>query len=223
MSALSKINWEKIDTVFFDMDGTLLDLHFDNQFWLKYVPQQYAIKNGLSFEASEKKLLAKYKTMEGKLEWYCIDHWSEQLDLNILQLKRDCSSMISIRPGVEPLLQKIQQAGKCVILATNAHPDTMHLKLEVSLLHHHFDHLINSHQLGFPKEQVEFWQELNKKIPYNPKRSLFVDDNLGILATAQQYGIRYCLGIKQPDSKGDFKESDDFMVIDRFEELYELI
>ena len=24
------INWQQIDTVFLDMDGTLLDLHFDN-------------------------------------------------------------------------------------------------------------------------------------------------------------------------------------------------
>ncbi|MCP4043692.1 MAG: haloacid dehalogenase, partial [Gammaproteobacteria bacterium] len=32
------INWNSIHTVLLDMDGTLLDLHFDNQFWLEHVP-----------------------------------------------------------------------------------------------------------------------------------------------------------------------------------------
>ena len=29
--------WRDIDTVLLDMDGTLLDLHYDNHFWLEPV------------------------------------------------------------------------------------------------------------------------------------------------------------------------------------------
>ena len=36
------INWPQIDTVFLDMDGTLLDLHFDNHFWREHMPRRYA-------------------------------------------------------------------------------------------------------------------------------------------------------------------------------------
>ncbi|HBT55971.1 MAG TPA: haloacid dehalogenase, partial [Pseudomonas sp.] len=32
------LNWNAIDTVLLDMDGTLLDLHFDNHFWLEHMP-----------------------------------------------------------------------------------------------------------------------------------------------------------------------------------------
>ena len=32
------------------MDGTLLDLHFDNHFWPKHVPRRYSEKHGISFE-----------------------------------------------------------------------------------------------------------------------------------------------------------------------------
>jgi putative hydrolase of the HAD superfamily len=31
-------DWNTINTVLLDMDGTLLDLHFDNHFWLSLVP-----------------------------------------------------------------------------------------------------------------------------------------------------------------------------------------
>ena len=36
------IDWDDIDTVLLDMDGTLLDLHFDNFFWMHYMPRRYA-------------------------------------------------------------------------------------------------------------------------------------------------------------------------------------
>ncbi|MGD8938682.1 MAG: haloacid dehalogenase, partial [Gammaproteobacteria bacterium] len=35
------IDWTQIDTVLLDMDGTLLDLHFDNHFWREHVPLRY--------------------------------------------------------------------------------------------------------------------------------------------------------------------------------------
>ena len=40
--------WSTIETIMFDMDGTLLDLHFDNFFWLKMVPQCYAKIKGIT-------------------------------------------------------------------------------------------------------------------------------------------------------------------------------
>ncbi|HNG60363.1 MAG TPA: haloacid dehalogenase, partial [Cellvibrionaceae bacterium] len=39
------IPWQAIDTLLLDMDGTLLDLHYDNYFWLEYLPRAFAAKN----------------------------------------------------------------------------------------------------------------------------------------------------------------------------------
>jgi len=44
------VNWQDIDTVLLDMDGTLLDLHFDNYFWLHYLPEKYASAQNISLE-----------------------------------------------------------------------------------------------------------------------------------------------------------------------------
>jgi len=215
-----KINWDNIETVFLDMDGTLLDLHFDNHFWLEYVPQKYADKFSMNLADAKEKLYATFKTMEGKLEWYCIDYWSEQLDLNILELKRDCSHMISIRPSVDPLLIALKEKGIKVVMATNAHQNTLHLKLEVSLLHHHFDHLYSAHDFGYPKEDINFWKSMQNRCSFDPKRSVFIDDNLTILEVAKTYGIKYCLGIELPDSKGTKKQSQNFPIITNFSDLF---
>ena len=45
-----KLDWLHIDSVFLDMDGTLLDLHFDNHFWLEYVPACYANRHRMALE-----------------------------------------------------------------------------------------------------------------------------------------------------------------------------
>ena len=69
-------DWEDIDTVLLDMDGTLLDLHFDNHFWLEYVPQRYAEQHGISLDAAKQELMQRYRQVEGTLDWYCVDYWS---------------------------------------------------------------------------------------------------------------------------------------------------
>jgi putative hydrolase of the HAD superfamily len=46
--AAAAIDWSRIDTVLLDMDGTLLDLRFDNWFWQELIPSRYAAAHGLS-------------------------------------------------------------------------------------------------------------------------------------------------------------------------------
>ena len=46
------IDWSQIDTVLLDMDGTLLDLRFDNHFWLELVPRRFAEMHGISVRES---------------------------------------------------------------------------------------------------------------------------------------------------------------------------
>ena len=77
------------DTLMLDMDGTVLDLAFDNYVWMQLVPREFARQQSISEKQARKQLFRTMRALEGKLEWYCLDHWSELLDLDIAGLHRD--------------------------------------------------------------------------------------------------------------------------------------
>ena len=98
------IDWQAIDTVLLDMDGTLLDLHFDNYFWQQFLPSVWAKSQGMDLETAVAKLHQMYASQRGTLNWYCLDYWASQLNLNIVLLKHEVKHKIAIRPNVIDLL-----------------------------------------------------------------------------------------------------------------------
>ncbi|MBK1650325.1 GMP/IMP nucleotidase [Rhabdochromatium marinum] len=193
-------DWDSIDTVFLDMDGTLLDLHFDNHFWLEHVPKRYAEARGIGLEAAQEFLFAQYRDKRGTLDWYCIDHWTELLGLDIALLKAEVDHLIAVHPHVPEFLEALAARAKRRVLVTNAHPRSLALKLERTRLGGHFDRVICSHELRQPKEAARFWEAVQSIEPFDPLRTLFVDDNLDVLRTASAYGFRWLLAILQADS-----------------------
>jgi 5'-nucleotidase len=213
------IDWNAIDTVMLDMDGTLLDLHFDNHFWLEYVPQRYAEARNLSLEEATEILMARYKSVEGTLDWYCVDHWSRELGLDIALLKEEVDHLIAVHPHVVDFLDQLMCAGKERVLVTNAHQKTLALKMEKTRLAGFFNQVICSHQLGVPKEHPEFWCRLKNLHPFDPERTLFVDDSPGVLKAAEDYGIRWILAVLKPDSQQPAREDCQFAAIRDFSEI----
>jgi putative hydrolase of the HAD superfamily len=213
------IDWKQIDNVMLDMDGTLLDLHFDNHFWLEYVPQQFADARGISLETAKQDLYARYKSRLGTLEWYCIDHWSRELGLDIALLKEEVDHLIAVHPHVIDFLDELMCAGKQRVLVTNAHQKTLALKMEKTRLAGFFDRIICSHQLGLPKEHPEFWHRLQNICPFDKERTLFVDDSPSVLDSAREYGINWLLAVLCPDSKGPLREAGEYQAIRDFSEI----
>ena len=213
------IEWNKIDTVLLDMDGTLLDLNFDNHFWLEFVPARFAEANNLSMEKAKQQLVPQFKKMEGKLEWYCMDYWSEALQLDIAGLKAEISGLITILPHVMEFLEAAHRSHRKLFLVTNAHRDSLDLKMDKTCLEPFFDQIISSHDYGASKEQQAFWIELQKQQPFDLKKTLLVDDSLAVLKSARLYGIKHLVSISRPDSQLAKREITDFLAIEDFREL----
>ncbi len=212
-------NWDVIDTVLLDMDGTLLDLHFDNHFWLEHVPVRYAEANGLGLEQAREALFARYRDIQGTLEWYCVDHWTRELGLDIALLKEEVDHLIAVHPHVIEFLDLLKRAGRQRVLVTNAHQKSLGLKMRKTRLSERLDHVICAHDLGLPKEDPAFWERLQTRVPFDPQRTLFVDDSLSVLQSARDYGIAALLAILQPDTRQPLREVSDFPAVSGFAEL----
>lgn len=193
--------WSKIATVFLDMDGTLLDLHFDNYFWLEYLPARYGEVHDLPLDEAKQQLFQQFAKHQGQLTWYCIDYWTDVLQLPIIRLKQDIAHLIQWREQAEFFLKKLKQMGKKTILITNAHPESLALKMQRINLASWFDGIISSHQLGYPKESQYFWHMLQKQIDFTTTNTLFIDDSVGVLRSAKKFGIAHLAAIYQPDSQ----------------------
>lgn len=213
------IDWNAVDTVLLDMDGTLLDLHFDNYFWLTHLPQRYAEFHDLDPAHAQRDLTQLIMSFEGTLQWYCLDHWSDLVRMDIPALKREIQHKIQLRPHTEIFLRFLRQTQKRVILATNAHRKGLTLKLEVSRIDRWLDLVISSHDYQHPKEADAFWCHLAEAEAIDPTRTLFIDDNLQVLRAAKSFGLHHLVCITQPDSQKPPQMSGEFIDIIDFDEI----
>ena len=216
------INWDEIDTVLLDMDGTLLDLHFDNYFWLDHLPEKYADHHGMSADAALSKLTEQMKEKVGQLEWYCLDYWSELTELPIAKLKEDVEHKIQFRPHVPDFLKALKAAGKRSVIVTNAHRDSVDLKMKKTGLDALVDRIISSHDYQEPKESQRFWQYLQKDEPFELQRTVLIDDSLAVLESARQFGLGHLLCVYQPDSQKPKRGDDElknFRAVHHFDEI----
>lgn len=209
------IDWRAIDTVLLDMDGTLLDLHFDSHFWLEHLPRRYAELHHLD-DATQEELRARIIREQGTLNWYSLAYWSRELGVDVVALKREVQHLIGLRGDALDFLQWLKRAHPRVVLATNADRESLALKLPLTGLEDYLDAIVSSADVGVAKEAQEFWFALQEIEPFDPARTLFIDDNPAVLESAREFGIRYLLGIKQPDSTRPERELEEFIALDRF-------
>ena len=213
------MNWNAIDTVFFDMDGTLIDLHFDHVFWKDYLPRCYAEHHKLPLEEVRQTLQDYNHSLIGTLNWYCLDHWDQFLGMNTIAIKEKLVHLIRFRPHVKEVLISLQQLPVQMAILTNAHARSFTLKNRQLSLTNYIDYVVSSHEFGYPKEMQEFWYALQKTHPFNPERCLFIDDNPDVLKSAEKYGIGHVMAISQPDTTLPSKNIQGFPILNNFKEL----
>ena len=211
--------WQHIETVLLDMDGTLLDLHFDNYFWRNHLPRHFAKVNNLSLHNSEALLFERFSQTQGTLDWYCLDYWSDELSIDIAALKTEVQHLIQYRPNAEEFLKKLNQCGKQTILVTNAHPKSLALKLNNTNLENYLDKIYSSHQFMLPKEKPLFWKNFQQQFPFNPDKTILFDDSHAVLHSAKSFGIKQLRAIEKPDSKLERTRQTEFIAVDDFQNL----
>lgn len=214
-------DWEAVDTVLLDMDGTLLDKHFDDHFWEDYVPEVYAKQNAMTIAAAREDLHRRYRELEGTLAWTDLDYWSRELGLDIPALKHQVNHLIAVHPYVVDFLSFCRRRGKGLFLVTNAHSKTLKIKLAKTAIGPFFDDIVCSEEMDLPKEDPRFWQRLERRLGFDRRRSLLADDTEEVLRSAAAFGMGVLIYVARPSSVKAPCFSRDFPSILYFRELME--
>jgi HAD superfamily hydrolase (TIGR01509 family) len=220
MAAKPMIDWKKIRTVLLDMDGTLLDLYYDNHFWQEHLPQRYAEKHGLGLDEAKAQLYARFNAVQGTMDWYCVDYWSRELDLDIALLKLEVAHLIAVHPHVTDFIDAVRASGRRALLVTNAHHTSLELKMQRTRLGGHLDAVISAHTIGIPKENHAFWRHLQRIEAFDPVHTLLIDDNIPVLQSARAFGIEHLLAVHTPDSRAAPKPTPGFAALRSFRDIF---
>lgn len=213
------IDWKDIDTVLLDMDGTILDRHYDDHFWLEHVPKRWAAHHKTPLPQARKQLYALFRSQERTLNWTNLDYWSDRLGLDIPLLKLEVEHLIAVHPGVMEFLAFLRHCNKQLWLVTNAHSKTLDIKLKKTRIGPWFDGIVSAHQVGMPKEDERFWGALQRFVTYDPARTMLGEDTETNLHTARLYGINYLIYISRFSSTQPVRPSDEFLSVDYFTRL----
>lgn len=186
--------------IMFDMDGTLLDLAFDDLIWNQQLPIRHAQTHQCTLEQSQKILGSFYQQHKHTLAWYSSKYWTEKVGVDVLQLQYDHCDRVNTRPGCIELLQQLQAQGYRCWLVTNADVASLTFKLKLMKIKDYFEVIVSSEQLAHAKEEQAFWQLLQQQHPFNPNEVVFVDDTAPVLDAAQKFGLQHLVTIIQPSS-----------------------
>ena len=214
------VAWSDIDIVLLDMDGTLIDLRFDNYLWNVVVPDRYGEREGVGRQRAVEILYRDMLASKATLDFYDLDYWARATALDIDAIHEEFTPLIRYRPEAREFVAVVRESGRRVVLATNAHPRSVAVKHRAIGLLDVVDGCLSAHDLGAPKEDVEYWEHLKCGLgDFRPHRALLVDDNILALAAAERAGIGHLLCVAQPDSSEQRRTALPFPAFNSFAEI----
>ena len=216
---LETVDWTEVDHVLLDMDGTLLDLAFDNDFWGHRIHEKYASIHDISIEQTVAKFEPLFKSVASTLNWYSTDFWSQQYGYSIIEHSRAYASGIRWLPFAKEFLHALRDSDVRSTIVTNAHPDIVRLKHEITGITDLVDRTISSHTVGHAKESPNFWRELQAELKFRPASTLFFDDSPAVLSAASDFCIERSIAICLPDSTRPIRIPMASLAVTNFEQL----
>lgn len=196
----------------FDMDGTLVDSEFTDWVWGHGIPNLYAEKSGLSFEAAKTFVEGEYRKVgEGAIEWYDIKYWFKffQLDKNWESLMNNYVDKINVYKDVNHILDRLRDQYP-LILTSNAGREFIDIEMSATGLRRYFDRMFSAtSDFQLVKKTGNFYQRICEVLEAEPREIVHVGDHHEFdYLVPRSLGIRAFYLDRSAQQKGDFIISD---------------
>ena len=183
----------RYDTVFWDIDNTLLDFQAAQRRGIMISLKRYGRQADDAQVAVYHRINQKYWEMlergevtKRELE---LERFREFLtaigaeEIEVEEINDYYKESLAYEPvlieGAQEICAAFQNAGVRQYAVTNGDPFVQRNKIELSGLNRYFDALFISEELGFVKPKKEFFTEAVKRIPdYRADRTLIIGDSL---------------------------------------------
>ena len=174
-----------------DLDGVILDIKYDTFFWGKHIPRVYSDIHNIDYAEAKTITTQLFNLKRKTKDWYDIDYWSNMLSIDIQKEKEkeDNMKLISLLDGSKKFLEKLKEQEKEPYLVTNAHRKTLNIKLKKYSLKNYFKEMICSHELGYIKEEIQFWHILKNKLGIDFQHTVLIEDTVDNLKAASSAGL----------------------------------
>ena len=182
------MDWNGIETILLDLDGTLLDRAFDDHFYFEVLPGRYAEANHLSLDDARERLVGLYRAVEGELDWTDLDYWTRTLNLDVTEIKSSVRHGIRPHPDTLEFLAFLRDRKVPAHLVTNAHPKSLAIKLAQTGLAPYLDRIVTAFDVGCLKLRPDYWAKSQLILGFDPGRTLYIDDDEAALASADTHG-----------------------------------
>ena len=189
----------------FDVDGTLVDLEYNDLIWFKEIPELVAKKKKISFEKSLKYVYEEYtKLGEHNLNWYDINYWISHFRLTASpeEILEKYESQVKIFPEVIPLLEELKK--NFMLIVITAMPREF-LIPKMKKLEKYFKFAFSALSDFKELKNSEIYSKISKTLKVVPEQILHIGDHWEFdYLAAQKAGMKVVYLDRSNTKEGKF-------------------
>ncbi len=200
------VNCKKsLEIISFDVDGTLVDLEYNDLIWFKEIPELVAKKKKISFEKSLKYVHKEYNKLgEHNLNWYDINYWVTYFGLEVSpeDILKKYESQVKIFPEVISLLEELKK--KFILIVITAMPREF-LTPKIKKIEKYFKFSFSALSDFKELKNSEIYSKISKALNVHPEQILHIGDHWDFdYLAAQKAGMNALYLDRSNTKKGKF-------------------